>query len=118
VEEGERAFVRYDAAPGEQSQLDWAHFGSWLGHRLHLFALTLCYSRIQYLEFTQRQDLETQLTYLVHAFRYLGGVTQVILTDLVPPEHNRSLLLTEGHLNRRRLGALLGRIALLSVSRK
>jgi transposase len=81
AEEQERAFVRFETHPGEQSQLDWAHFGNWQGHRLYLFALTLGYSRMRYIEFTQRQDLETLLTCLVHAFHYLGGVTEVILTD-------------------------------------
>jgi transposase len=80
-EEQERAFVRFETHPGEQSQLDWAHFGNWGGHRLYAFALTLGYSRMRYVEFTHRQDLETLLTCLVHAFHYLGGVTEVILTD-------------------------------------
>ena len=81
VEERERAFVRFETAPGEQSQFDWAHFGNFLNHHLYLFALTLCYSRMRYIEFTQRQDLETLLRCLVYAFHYLGGVTEVALTD-------------------------------------
>jgi transposase len=81
VEEQERAFVRFETAPGEQCQFDWAHFGNFLGHHLYLFALTLCYSRMRYIEFTQRQDLETLLSCMVHAFHYVGGVTEVALTD-------------------------------------
>ena len=80
-EERERAFVRFETSPGEQSQFDWAHFGNWQGRRLYAFALTLGYSRMRYVEFTQRQDLETLLTCLVHAFHYVGGVTETILTD-------------------------------------
>jgi transposase len=80
-EEAERAFMRFESPPGEQSQLDWAHFGNWQGHRLYAFALTLGYSRMRYIEFTHRQDLETLLTCLIHAFHYVGGVTEVILTD-------------------------------------
>lgn len=80
-EERERAFVRFETQPGEQSQLDWSHFGNWQGHRLYAFALTLGYSRMRYVEFTPRQDLGTLLTCLVHAFHYLGGVSEVILTD-------------------------------------
>lgn len=80
-EETERAFVRFESEPGQQSQLDWAHFGNWQGHRLYAFALTLGYSRMRYVEFTHRQDMETLLTCLVHAFRYLDGVSEVILTD-------------------------------------
>jgi hypothetical protein len=60
--------MRFETRPGEQSQLDWAHFGSCAGHRLYAFALTLGYSRMRYVE-------------MVHAFHCLGGITEVILTD-------------------------------------
>lgn len=73
AEERERVFVRFDTRPGEQSQLDWAHFGNFLGHRLYLFVLTLFYSRMRYIEFTQRQDLETLLTCVVDAFPILAA---------------------------------------------
>jgi transposase len=55
-EERERAFVRFETGPGEQSRMDWGHFGNWGGCRLYGFALTLCYSRMRYVEFVQRQD--------------------------------------------------------------
>jgi transposase len=77
----ERAFVRFETAPGEQAQMDWGHFGNWAGKRLYGFALTLCWSRMQYVEFTQRQDAETLLNCMVHALEYFGGVTATVLTD-------------------------------------
>lgn len=77
----ERAFVRFETAPGEQAQMDWGHFGNWDGQRLYGFALTLCWSRMQYVEFTRRQDMETLLNSMVHAFHYFGGVTATVLTD-------------------------------------
>jgi len=80
-EERERAFVRFETGPGEQSQMDWGHFGNWDGRRLYGFALTMCYSRMRYVEFTQRQDIHHLLSAMVHAFRYFGGVTECILTD-------------------------------------
>jgi transposase len=81
-EEGrERAFVRFETGPGEQIQMDWGHFGNWDGRRLYGFALTLCYSRMRYIEFTQRQDIHHLLASMVHGFRYFGGVTESVLTD-------------------------------------
>jgi transposase len=81
-EEGrERAFVRFETGPGEQSQMDWGHFGNWGGRRLYGFALTLCYSRMRYIEFTQSQDIQHLLSCMVHGFRYFGGVTESVLTD-------------------------------------
>ena len=77
----ERAFVRFETAPGEQAQMDWGHFGNWSGQRLYGFALTLSWSRMKYVEFTQRQDVETLLNCMVHAFRYFGGITATVLTD-------------------------------------
>jgi transposase len=80
-EAAERAFLRFQSQPGEQSQLDWGHCGNWQGQRLYGFALTLGYARMRDIEFTHRQDLETLLTCLVHALHYLGGVPEVIWTD-------------------------------------
>lgn len=81
-EEGrERAFVRFETGPGEQSQMDWGHFGNWSGRRLYGFALTLCYSRMRYIEFTQSQDIHHLLSSMVHGFHYFGGVTESVLTD-------------------------------------
>ena len=77
----ERAFVRFETAPGEQAQMDWGHFGNWGGKRLYGFALTLCWSRMRYVEFTQRQDAETLLSCMVHVFEFFGGVPQTVLTD-------------------------------------
>ena len=73
--------MRFETAPGEQAQMDWGHFGNWDGKRLYGFALTLCWSRMQYVEFTQRQDAETLLNCMVHAFHFFGGVTATVLTD-------------------------------------
>ena len=51
-----RATVRFETAPGEQAQVDWAHFGT-IEHRgrgrpLYAFLFTLGWSRMLYLEFT------------------------------------------------------------------
>ena len=47
-EERERALVRFETGPGEQSQMDWGHFGNWGGRRLYGFALITCYSRMRF----------------------------------------------------------------------
>jgi len=77
----EVATCRFETAPGEQAQVDWASFGSWQGHWLSAFVMTLGYSRMKYLEFTLSQDMETFLTCHLHAFAAFGGVPQTLLYD-------------------------------------
>ena len=72
--------MRFETAPGEQAQMDWGHFGNFGGKRLYGFALTLSWSRMQYVEFTQRQDAETLLHCMMHALAFFGGVPQTVLT--------------------------------------
>jgi transposase len=80
-EERERAYVRFETEPGEQAQIDWGSFGNWQGHRLYGFTLVLGYSRMRYVEFTQRQDIEHLLRALIRAFRAMGGVPREVLAD-------------------------------------
>jgi len=77
----EVATCRFETAPGEQAQVDWASFGRWEGRRLSAFVMTLGYSRMKYVEFTLSQDLETFLTGHLHAFQAFGGVPQTLLYD-------------------------------------
>jgi transposase len=79
------ATVRFETEPGEQGQVDWAHFG-FIEHqgrrrRLYAFVMTLGWSRASYLEFTVSRDEASWLRCHIHAFRYLGGVPQVVLHD-------------------------------------
>lgn len=60
-------FVRFHASPGEQAQMDWGHFGNWAGKRLYAFVLTLFTSRMKYVEFTYRQDIEALLNCMIGA---------------------------------------------------
>lgn len=81
----EQAFVRFETAPGEQSQVDWAEFGT-IEHRgrrrrLSCFIMVLGYSRMMYIEFTICQDLATTVRCHLNAFGYVGGVTDTILYD-------------------------------------
>ena len=81
----QEATVRFETEPGEQAQVDWGHFG-FIEHqgrrrRLHAFVMTLGWSRASYLEFTVSTDAAWWLRCHLHAFRYLGGVPQVVLHD-------------------------------------
>lgn len=79
------AFLRLRTFPGEQGQVDWAHFGQVnvgrAKRRLSCFVLTLSYSRALYLEFFYDQSLESFLRGHVRAFEDLGGAPRAILYD-------------------------------------
>ncbi|MCB0157499.1 MAG: IS21 family transposase [Caldilineaceae bacterium] len=79
------ATVRFETAPGEQAQVDWAHFGSivhqGVRRRLYAFVMTLGWSRTMYLEFTVATDISWWLRCHLHAFRYFGGAPQRMLHD-------------------------------------
>ena len=79
------ATVRFETEPGEQAQVDWAHFGYIEHHgrrrRLYAFVMTLGWSRASYLEFTVSADAAWWLRCHVHAFRYFGGVPRQVLHD-------------------------------------
>jgi transposase len=79
------ATVRFETEPGEQAQVDWAHFGYIEHHgrrrRLYAFVMTLGWSRASYLEFTVSADAAWWLRCHVHAFRYISGVPRQMLHD-------------------------------------
>lgn len=77
--------LRYETKPGEMSQCDWSacHYSSsqGLAQKVNCFSMVLGYSRVQYIEFTPAQDIQTFLACHLHAFKYFDGVTEVILYD-------------------------------------
>lgn len=79
------AFVRLHFFPGEQAQVDWAHFGKVnvgkARRTLSGFVLILSYSRVFYLEFFFDQTLENFLRGHVRAFDALGGSARNLLYD-------------------------------------
>ena len=79
------AFLKLRSFPGEQGQVDWAHFGTVaIGRaqrRLSCFVLTLSHSRGLALEFFFDQSLENFLRGHVRAFDALDGVPRVLLYD-------------------------------------
>jgi transposase len=78
-------FLRLSTFPGEQGQVDWAHFGHVMVGRarraLSCFVITLSYSRALYLEFFFDQTTENFLRGHVHAFQAWNGQPRAILYD-------------------------------------
>jgi transposase len=79
------AFFRLTTLPGEQGQVDWAHFGRVPvegGQRaLYCFVMTLSWSRATYAEFFLDQTLQSFVTGFVHAVEAFGGTPRAVLTD-------------------------------------
>ena len=79
------AFLKLQAFPAEQAQVDWAHFGQVAVGRarrtLSCFVATLSWSRALYLEFFFDQTMENFLRGHVHAFEDWAGQPRIILYD-------------------------------------
>jgi transposase len=79
------AFLRLRTLPGEQAQVDWAHFGHLVIGRarrpLMAFVMVLSYSRQIFLRFFLNARMENFLRGHVEAFEAWSGVPKVILYD-------------------------------------
>jgi transposase len=79
------AFQRLRTLPGEQAQVDWAHFGKLqVGQAerpLWAFVMVLSYSRRLFLRFFAGASMPYFLRGHVDAFDALGGVARVLLYD-------------------------------------
>ncbi len=78
--------VRFETAPGEQAQADWAYCGRFTdpGGRLfsvYLFVMVLSFSRMLYVRFTCSMDLKTLIDCHVKAFQFFGGWPRSVLYD-------------------------------------
>lgn len=75
---------RFETEPGQQSQIDWGQTGIYLRHRpvvLHIFVLTLGYSRRGYYRACANEQLGLFLESHEAAFEYFGGLTRELLYD-------------------------------------
>jgi len=72
--------VRFETAPGEQMQVDWAVIRRG-ADRLSVFVATLGWSRAAYIEFVSDERLETLLSCHEHAFLVFGGVPREVLYE-------------------------------------
>lgn len=79
------AYLRLRTLPGEQAQVDWAHFGHVTIGRarrpLMAFVMVLSYSRAIFLRFFLDARIENFLRGHVAAFEAFGGVSRVVLYD-------------------------------------
>jgi transposase len=72
--------VRFETPPGQQAQVDFAHFRLPWGRRWALL-IVLSYSRLLWLRFFRRQTMHTLFAGLEQAFSYFGGVPREVLFD-------------------------------------
>lgn len=82
-----------ETGPGEQAQVDWGYFGKIEVHdkieRLYCFVYVLCYSRMKYIEFTIRQNLQTLEQCHIKAFEKLGIPKTIVYDNMKTVVTNR-----------------------------
>jgi transposase len=79
------AYLRLKTLPGEQAQVDWAHFGKVQVGRatrpLMAFVMVLAYSRAIFVRFFYGQSMAPFLQGHVAALAFFGGCARVLLYD-------------------------------------
>lgn len=79
------AYLRRVVLPGEEAQVDWAHFGKLTVGRaqreLFAFVMVMSYSRLRFVTFTMGAAMPSFLRGHVEAFRFFNAVPRVILYD-------------------------------------
>lgn len=79
------AFLRLRTLPGEQAQVDWAHFGKMtIGsatRRLYAFVMVLSWSRQIFLRFYLSAAMPSFLRGHALAFEFFEGIPRVLLYD-------------------------------------
>lgn len=79
------ACIRYETPPGKQAQVDWGEFklmrldNTFM--KVHAFVMILGYSRMQYVEFTEDEKIDTLIGCHERAFQFFGGMPETILYD-------------------------------------
>ena len=82
--------VRFETEPGQQAQVDFAEFTFPWGKRYALLVV-LGYSRLLWLRFYPKQDMQTLFAGLEEAFACFGGVPREILFDQMASVITRDL---------------------------
>lgn len=78
--------VRFETAPGEQAQVDWAYCGRFPNASgkvisIYVFVMVLCFSRMMFVKFTTSMRLPMLLDCHLQAFHFFGGWTTSLLFD-------------------------------------
>ena len=80
-----KAFFILKFAPGEAAQVDFAYCGTIsvenVRRRLYVFAMTCCHSRMMFVKFIMRQNMEHFLQCHREAFEYFGAVPRKVMVD-------------------------------------
>lgn len=79
-----KAYMRYETLPGEQSQVDWGSAWVWLGdkrQKIHIFTLVLGYSRRLFAKAYFDEKTAHLLAGHEAAFQWFEGYTKEILYD-------------------------------------
>ena len=80
-----KAFLKLTFEPGECAQVDWGSYGSVkvgsTSRRLSFFVMTMCHSRMSYVEFTVSQTMEHFLACHQNSFHFFGGIPEKIMVD-------------------------------------
>lgn len=75
-----------NSKPGEQAQVDWGHFGTIMVNgrkeKLYCFVYILAFSRMIYIEFTIRQNLQTLEECHINAFEALGIPAKIVYDNM------------------------------------
>jgi transposase len=78
--------VRFETAPGEQGQVDWAYCGRFPNPEgklisIYCFVMVLCFSRMMFIKFTTSMRLPVLLACHLEAFHFFNGWPTCLLYD-------------------------------------
>ena len=74
--------VRFETAPGQQAQADWAEVGRFEdGGKIYAFVMVLSFSRMLFVTFTRSMALTELIACHQEAFAYFGGIPSAVLYD-------------------------------------
>jgi len=80
-----QVYIKFESIPGQQMQIDWGHFGSFVygntKRKLYALAVIEFHSRKLYVNFTHSQNQSALHLSLIKAFQYFGITPREIVVD-------------------------------------